>query len=76
LNWTPWVRSLIQLPLTWKNSPAEFICRVAEDRDKVPLPASFDGQHAKAVLRVVERHPVDQTAQDLRQACHRYPRML
>jgi hypothetical protein len=23
------------------NSPAEFICRVAEDRDEVPLPASF-----------------------------------
>src|ERR1700736_1464500 len=23
LNWTPWVRSLIQLPLAWANSPAE-----------------------------------------------------
>src|SRR5271166_965838 len=25
LNWTPWVRSLIQLPLAWTNSPAEII---------------------------------------------------
>ena len=24
-NWTPWVRSLAQLPLAWMNSPAE-IC--------------------------------------------------
>src|SRR5215467_9554387 len=25
LNWTPCVRSLIQVPLTWTNSPAEII---------------------------------------------------
>jgi hypothetical protein len=25
LNWTPWVRSLIQIPLAWMNSPAEII---------------------------------------------------
>ena len=25
LNWTPWVRSLIQPPLAWMNSPAEII---------------------------------------------------
>ena len=25
LNWTPWVRSLIQDPLAWTNSPAEII---------------------------------------------------
>src|SRR5271170_1695967 len=25
LNWTPWVRSLIQPPLAWTNSPAEII---------------------------------------------------
>jgi hypothetical protein len=25
LNWTPWVRSLTQVPLAWTNSPAEII---------------------------------------------------
>jgi len=25
LNWTPWERSLIQLPLAWTNSPAAII---------------------------------------------------
>ncbi|HWX27189.1 MAG TPA: hypothetical protein VNZ53_07095 [Steroidobacteraceae bacterium] len=43
-----------------------------EPRPDAALPAGFDPQHAEAILCVVERDSVDQ---DLRQACHRYPRM-
>ena len=39
---------------------------MADDGDQVALPTCLDPQHAEAVLRVVERHPVDQTGQDLR----------
>jgi hypothetical protein len=39
-----------------------------EPRPDAALPAGFDPQHAGAILCVVERDPVDQAAQDLRQA--------
>src|SRR6516162_6233820 len=38
---------------------------VAKDGDQIALAAGFDTQHAKAVLGVVEGHPVDQARQDL-----------
>jgi hypothetical protein len=43
LNWTPCVRSLIQVPLACTNSPAEIIRRVTEDGDQVTLAAGFRG---------------------------------
>ena len=36
---------------------------VAKDGDQVTLAAGFDAQHAKAVLGVVEGHPVDEPGQ-------------
>jgi hypothetical protein len=57
LNWTPCVRSLIQLPLACTNSPAEII---AEDGDQVALAAGFDTQHAEPVFFVVEGDALDE----------------
>jgi hypothetical protein len=60
LNWTPCVRSLIQVPLACTNSPAEIIRRVTEDGDQVTLAAGFDAQHAEAVLFVVKSDALDE----------------
>jgi hypothetical protein len=38
---------------------------MAKDGDQIALAAGFDTQHAKAVLGIVKRYPVDQTGQDL-----------
>ena len=44
--------------------------RMTDDGDQVSLAPGLDAQHAKAVLRVVEGHAVDQAGQDLgRGAC-------
>jgi hypothetical protein len=55
-------------------------CGVAENRDQVALPASFDPQDAEAVLVVVEGDPLDQTGQDLgrgaRPRCLRHHGMM
>jgi len=45
---------------------------VANDGDQITLAASFNSQHAEAVLGVVEGHAVDQAGQNLRRgACPR-----
>src|SRR5436305_813917 len=38
---------------------------VPKHGDQLPLAARLDAQHAKAVLVVVERHPLDEAGQDL-----------
>jgi len=44
--------------------------RMADEGDEIALAAGFDPQHAKAVLGVVERDPIDQPSQDFgRRAC-------
>jgi hypothetical protein len=47
---------------------------MANEGDQITLAASFNPQHAKAVLRVVEGHPVDQVREDLRRTHRRYLR--
>ena len=37
--------------------------RVADHRDQVPLAPRLDPQHAEAVLRVMERHPLHEFGQ-------------
>ena len=60
LNWTPWVRSLIQEPLACLHELAGRDQRgVANEGDEIALPAGFDPQHAEAVLGVMERDAVD-----------------
>jgi hypothetical protein len=53
---------------------------VTEDGDQVALAASFDAQHAEAVLFVVERDVLDEAGQDLgwraRPRCLRHHRMM
>jgi hypothetical protein len=53
---------------------------VAKDGDQVALAADFDTQHAKAVLGVVEGHPVDEPGADLgwraRPGCLRHQGMM
>jgi hypothetical protein len=39
---------------------------MADDGDRIALPARFDPQRAEAVLRIVERDAVDETRRDLR----------
>jgi hypothetical protein len=56
LNCWPWVRSL-------NHSPEAVTCRdrgrVADDGDEVAVAPRLYAQHAKAVLGIVERHPLD-----------------
>ena len=65
LNCSPWVRSLIQMPEAWMNSPALIGGRGTDHRDQVALTAHLDPQHAKAVVGVVEGHPLDQAGERL-----------
>jgi len=65
LNWTPCVRSLIQLPLAWTKLAGCDHCCVTEDSDQVPLAARFDAQHAEAVVVVVEGDALDEAGQNL-----------
>ena len=65
LNWTPWVRSLIQLPARLDELAGRDHRGVADDGDQVALAARFDPQHAEAVLGVVERDALDQAGQNL-----------
>jgi hypothetical protein len=58
---TPWVRSLIQDPLAWRNSPAEIIAAWPSTEIRFALPASFDTQDAEAVLRVMECDALDES---------------
>src|SRR5262249_30815166 len=64
LNWTPCVRSLIQVPLAWTNSPAEIIAAWPRTVIKSRWPRAFTRSTQKP-FGVVECHPVDEPDQDL-----------
>jgi len=52
---------------------------IADDRDQVALPASFDTQDAKSALRIVKGDALDQPGQDLgraRRRCYGHPRIM
>src|SRR5215831_10326133 len=74
LNWTPCVRSLTQAPFAWTKFAGRDHRCMADESDEIALASRFDPQHAKAVVRIVERDAVDQSRQDLRRArqrrCH------
>jgi len=58
LNWSPCVRSLIDEPLAWTNSPA-VIAAAAPTTVTSPVAPDLDPQHTEAGLRVVVSHPLD-----------------
>src|SRR5215475_16151149 len=74
LNWTPCVRSLIQDPLAWTNSPAEIIAAWPTRVMRSRWPRALTRGTQKPFVRIVERDAVDQSRQDLRRArqrrCH------
>jgi hypothetical protein len=65
LYWTPWA-IVVHLPLRLEELAGRDHRGVADDRDRVALPARLDPQYAKAVLVVVECDAVDEAGQDLR----------
>jgi hypothetical protein len=60
LNWTPRVRSFIQLPLAWTNSPAAIIAAWPRTVIRSRWPRGFDGQHAEPALFVVKVDALDE----------------
>src|SRR5438105_7936050 len=70
LNWTPCVRSLIQDPLAWTNSPAEIIAAWPTRVMRSRWPRVLTRRTQKPFSELWKRDPVDQPSQDLgRGAC-------